>query len=77
MNSALANHYRVILKVFLFSLILSSIYAGTTGKISGRVTDAETGEGLPGVNVIIQNTGMGASVAGPVYSLKIPATLQS
>jgi len=74
MNSALANHYRAILKVLLFSFIISNIYAGTTGKISGSVTDAETGEGLPGVNVIIENTGMGAStdVDGIYFIINIP-----
>ncbi|NQV29481.1 MAG: TonB-dependent receptor [Candidatus Marinimicrobia bacterium] len=64
MNSALANPCRSILKVFLLGLLISSIFGGTTGKISGRVIDAETGEGLPGVNVIVEGTGMGASTDG-------------
>ncbi|MHB2151088.1 TonB-dependent receptor [Calditrichota bacterium LG25] len=37
------------------------IQAGTTGKIVGRVTDAATGEGLPGVNVFLENTTFGAA----------------
>ncbi|CAM3392104.1 TonB-dependent receptor [Rhodothermus bifroesti] len=32
-----------------------------TGKIAGVVTDAETGEPLPGVNVVIEGTTMGAT----------------
>lgn len=32
-----------------------------TGKIAGRVTDAATGEPLPGVNVVIEGTTQGAS----------------
>ncbi|MDZ7797070.1 MAG: TonB-dependent receptor [Candidatus Marinimicrobia bacterium] len=32
-----------------------------TGKISGRITDKETGEALPGANVILQGEGMGAA----------------
>ena len=35
--------------------------AQTTGKIAGRVTDAVTGETLPGVNVLIEGTTLGAS----------------
>jgi len=36
------------------------VFAGTTGKVSGRVTDRSTGEGLPGVNVVLVGTGTGA-----------------
>jgi outer membrane cobalamin receptor len=36
-------------------------WAGTTGKIAGRVTDAATGEPLPGVNVAIVGTTQGAT----------------
>ncbi len=38
-----------------------SLYAGTTGKIAGRVTDAKTGEGIPFANVIIEGTTLGAA----------------
>ncbi|MBD3374834.1 TonB-dependent receptor plug domain-containing protein, partial [candidate division KSB1 bacterium] len=37
------------------------VFSATTGKISGRVVDAETGEPLPGANVIITGTQMGAA----------------
>jgi hypothetical protein len=37
------------------------LLAGTTGKISGRVTDAQTKEGLPGVAVMIEGTKIGAA----------------
>ena len=36
-------------------------FAGMTGKIKGRVTDAKTGEGLAGVNIIVENTQFGAA----------------
>jgi outer membrane receptor protein involved in Fe transport len=35
--------------------------AGTTGKISGRVLDKETGQPLPGANIVIKETLMGAA----------------
>jgi len=44
-------------------LILLTVYtfAGTTGKIAGQVIDAQTGEPLAGVNVIVENSALGAS----------------
>ena len=48
--------------LFVFLLFTSSIvFSGTTGKIVGRVVDAETGEGLIGANVLILGTSMGAA----------------
>lgn len=49
----------VILLLLAFSVI--PLKAGTTGKISGKVTDAETGEPLPGINIILKGTTMGAA----------------
>lgn len=48
------------LLVFIF-LFMGILWAGTTGKIAGRVLDQSTGEGLPGANVVIVGTTMGAS----------------
>ncbi len=48
--------------IFLFALIFSSILlAGTTGKISGKIIDAESKEPLPGVNVVVEGTALGAA----------------
>ncbi len=33
--------------------IACSLMAGTTGKITGIVTDGETNEPLPGVNIVV------------------------
>ena len=47
---------------FIASLFISTILvAGTSGKISGVVKDAQTGESLVGVNVIVVGTSLGAS----------------
>jgi len=52
---------KIFRKLFLLSGILFIyLWAGTTGKISGRVTDATTGEGLPFAVVRILGTQMGA-----------------
>jgi hypothetical protein len=49
-------------------------FAGSNGKITGRVTDAETGQPLPGVGVTIEGTLMGAStnVDGFYSILNVP-----
>ena len=46
---------------FLLLVSVGGMYAGTTGKIKGRVTDAQTGEPLPGVNVQVVGTTLGAA----------------
>jgi len=47
--------------ILFFAAIVNYIFAGTTGKIAGRVTDAKTGEGIPFANVIIEGTTLGAA----------------
>ena len=37
------------------------LFAQGTGKLTGRVLDGSTGDGLPGANVIIQGTSLGAT----------------
>ena len=52
----------------------TALFAGTTGKIAGKVTDAQTKEALIGVNVVIVGTSMGGStnVDGEYFILNIP-----
>jgi outer membrane receptor protein involved in Fe transport len=61
--------------LFLLSLIsLQLAFAGNTGKIYGVVTDKNSGEPLPGVNVFIKESSMGAStdLNGEFIILNIP-----
>ncbi len=64
---------RVLLIAIIFSLP-GSLLAGTTGKIAGKVTDAETGQPIPGVTVIIEGTSMGAATnpEGSYTILNVP-----
>ena len=57
-----------------FLLITYSSWAATTGKISGVVKDAQTNDPLPGVNIMIEGTMMGASsgMEGSYYIINIP-----
>ena len=50
-----------ILGLILLTLLLAADAVAQTGKIAGRVVDAESGETLPGVNVIIVGTTQGAT----------------
>jgi len=63
-----------IIITFLSFLCFSSLSAGITGKIAGKVTDASTGEPLPGVNVIIVGTlsGGASDIDGDYYIINVP-----
>jgi len=58
----------------LFTLISSYVYAGTTGKIAGKIIDAGSGEPLIGANVIIVETNLGAATDfdGNFFIINIP-----
>jgi outer membrane receptor protein involved in Fe transport len=55
------------LHFILFCLLLTELYAGTTGKITGTVVDEGTGAALPGANIIVDGTTMGAASAFDGY----------
>lgn len=50
----------------VFCILMSTVplVAGTTGKIAGIVRDKSTGEPLPGANVVVEGTTLGASTLG-------------
>jgi len=50
-------------KIFLSIILLASslIIAQTTGSLSGTIKDKATGEGLPGVNIVLKGTYYGAA----------------
>lgn len=57
---------RLIQKHLFFSVLLpfflsATVFAGNTGKLTGKVIDAETGEALVGCNIIIEGTYQGAA----------------
>lgn len=70
-------HRLKLFLVGLFLILLSMspiLYSGTTGKISGLVTDKENGEPMPGVNVILAGTTLGAAtdLNGNYNILQVP-----
>ena len=70
--------YQYLVKTFvIMTLISAMLTAGQTGKITGTVLDQETGNPLPGVNVLLENTSMGAATdpEGEFVILDIPPGL--
>lgn len=65
---------RFILAMLLLLCTVPLVFAGTTGKFAGKVTDADSGEPLPGVNVIIEGTDLGAAtdLEGDYYIINVP-----
>lgn len=61
MGSIINCNFRYALAVFLIVIAISPIFSQTTGKISGRVFDQTSGEPLPGANVILSGTSLGAA----------------
>lgn len=64
---------RFLLLIY-FSPLITIIFAGTTGKLTGTVTDAATGEPLPFVNIILEETTLGTAtdINGKYVILNIP-----
>ena len=65
----------IFLHLFLLLIVCGSIlYAGTTGKIAGRLIDKSTQEPLISANVILKGTSLGASsdIDGNYSILNIP-----
>lgn len=60
--------------VLCLLLLPTLLMASVTGKIKGRVTDQESGEPIAGVNVLLDETYLGAStdLNGEYYILQIP-----
>ncbi len=53
---------KIFLFIFLIFISISNlIFAGTTGKIVGTVTDKSTGDMLIGANIVLEGSGLGAS----------------
>ena len=69
----------LITSCLVILVILQVVFAGTTGKIVGKVVDAKTGEPLPGVNVVIDGTTYGAATdkEGNYFILNIPPGIYS
>ncbi len=64
----------IILILFIGTIIPQWLHAGQTGKIIGHVIDESTGEPLPGANIVIEGTTLGAAtdMDGDYIILNVP-----
>ena len=70
-----SNMLRKLSVLILTALVLPvAVLAQTTGKIAGQVTDAETGETLPGASVVVDGTTLGSAtdIDGNYYIIGVP-----
>ena len=69
----------LIITVGFIGFQLTNSWAGTTGKIAGKIVDNDTGEGLPGANVVIDGTphGAAADLNGNFSIINIPPRIYS
>lgn len=70
----LGNKYRILTFLLVLLFKTNILFAGTTGKIVGKITDGESGEPLFGVNVIVEGTTLGAAtdIEGDFVILHVP-----
>ena len=60
-SSRIINLSIIVAIVINFASLQGVAIAGVKGKIAGKITDVESGKPLPGVNVIIEGTELGAA----------------
>jgi len=66
---------KTLLMSLVLMLTLFQVVLAQTRTVSGRVTDQKTGEGLPGVTVLLKGTSNGVSTnADGSFSLAVPTT---
>lgn len=64
----------LLIFIFISLLFPISLFCGITGKITGAITDKESGEALIGVNVVLKGTSLGAAtdINGYYSILNVP-----
>jgi len=72
MGSLMRKFFLLLLTFTAFGVV--GLFGGTTGKLVGKITDGNSGEPIPGVNVILEGTMMGAAtdLEGDYIVLNIP-----
>ena len=66
---------RILSRLLLLSLVTGGfLFAQTTGKIAGIISDASTGEPMMGVNIWLEDTDLGTSsnLDGDFYIINVP-----
>jgi TonB-dependent SusC/RagA subfamily outer membrane receptor len=67
------KHFTILKLLCLLLMMSPFLVMAQERTVSGKVTDAETGDGLPGVNVLIKGTTVGTSTdSNGSYTLTVP-----
>ncbi|MCI0513610.1 TonB-dependent receptor [candidate division KSB1 bacterium] len=68
------KYFKILLPLLIVAFCAASVFAGTTGKIAGTVIDAESKSPIPGANVMIVGTRLGAAtdINGNYTILHVP-----
>jgi hypothetical protein len=70
------SYTSLIIKLIIIILFAISfdVFAGSHGKIKGKVVDQATGESIPGVNIIVLGTTLGAAtnIDGEYFIFQVP-----
>lgn len=74
MGKKIFSHFLIVFILMIEIFIPLNLTAGISGKLAGKITDKETGESLPGVNIMIEGTMLGAAtdLTGNYIILMIP-----
>ncbi|MCL5018969.1 MAG: TonB-dependent receptor, partial [Patescibacteria group bacterium] len=69
------HRVRLLICLIILLLLPHTGMGGVTGKISGKVTNKSTGEALPGVNIVVEGTQLGAATdsEGNYFIINVPA----
>ncbi|UCE20268.1 MAG: TonB-dependent receptor [Gemmatimonadota bacterium] len=65
---------KLFLSFLVFALMPGVVFGGVTGKIAGVVKDKDSGDPLPGANIVVEGTTMGAAtnLNGEYFILNVP-----
>ena len=68
------NRFQPVVLLVGMLMVCHVLFAGTTGKITGQISDNSTGEPLIGANIILEGTAIGAATDadGNYTILRIP-----
>lgn len=63
-----------VINLFVVLIFSINVFAGTTGKIAGKITDSSTGESLLGANIVVVGTSLGAAAdaEGDYFIINVP-----
>ena len=73
------SHIKTLIGFLVLALLIPGMVFAQQGKVRGLVTDGETGDALPGANVVIEGTSLGASsdLDGSYIILGVPPGVYS